>query len=133
MIEKDPIVGGDTPFYSLSELPFVRAAVNAETGFEHRPTRFGITREPNDKDTRSMKLVICAMTWIMGELEPLPDMQEIGHDEFMRQFIAGANNDLIELGVKPLLSITEVKHYAADPTLRKAVEESSRPNGEKAE
>lgn len=126
--ERDAIVGGDTPFFSPSELPFVRAEMNAALGFEHRPTRFGIEKQPNDKDTRALKLVICAMTWIMAEVEPTRDVREIGHAEFMRQFVAGANNDLIELGVKPLLSISEVKRYASDPSLRKLVEEGRPPS-----
>ena len=102
----DFILGGDTPFVPASEAYRV-------LGADHRPLAMKVDGK---EATRDMHLVMCAMMWNIAKEKPMPDMP---HDEFMRQYIAGANHDLRAMGL-PMLSITEVRRVANTDAMRDA-------------
>lgn len=104
--DDDVILGGDTPFVPASEA--YRAF-----GADHRP--LGMSVEGREA-TRGMHLIMCAMMWNIAKEKPMPD---ISHEEFMRQYIAGANHDLRAMGF-PMLSITEVRRWADSDAIRSA-------------
>lgn len=109
--ERPPIIGGETPFFSPSDVPRVRADIRDVTGIDHKP--LGIEIDGKDQ-TRLIKLVLCAMTYnAIHGLDPRLPMENMGDpDEFLREFVAGANTDLMAMGKGPLISLTEVKEWA---------------------
>jgi hypothetical protein len=111
--DDNPIIGGDTPFVPASES--YRAF-----GKDHAPIYCKIDGK---EATRELQLTVCAMMWRMEEVEPhLPE--GMTHREFMRSFVAGANHDLRALGLGPLISMTEVEHWAAHPDIVTAIDKS---------
>jgi hypothetical protein len=116
--ERDFIVGGDTPFVQASDGP--RAF-----GADHRPLKMEVDGK---EATRAMHLTMCALQrqmLVSGEIKLHPDDPPI--DEFMRQFIAGANHDLRLVGL-PMLSIAEVNRYSELPEIIAACK--AKPEGQ---
>jgi hypothetical protein len=105
------LLGGDTPFISPSAVPSHKRQLKADTGLDHKPLRIKI--EGNEA-TRDVNVVLCALAWIQNEREP---MRGVTHEEFMKGFIAGANTDMMALGIGPLISIAEVKSLATHPQM----------------
>lgn len=102
------IIGGDTPF-----VPFSEAARVFPQG--HRPLQIAVDGQ---EATRVTFVAMCAMMrrlTINGECPLRPGDPPL--DEFMRQFIAGANHDLRAAGLGPLISIAEVERLSEHPQI----------------
>lgn len=108
MAADDPILGGETPFVSFSDgARFF--------GPGHKPMRVEVK---GVEATRDVFLMMCAMMrrlLLNGQLAQRPGDPPL--DEFMREYIAGANHDLRAAGLHPLISIAEVVALSEHPKI----------------
>jgi hypothetical protein len=110
---RDGILGGDTPFLSPSDAWHY-------LGPDHRAFRIEIDGK---EATRSVQVYCCAAMLLMYR-EDEPDEAKVA--EVMIGFVAGANHDLVALGLHPLISMQEVERLASHPQVVAAVGKSRR-------
>ncbi len=104
------IIGGDTPFYSPSDVPTVLARMVKMGYAAPDPVKF---RKDGVDHTRLMYVALLATNWQMTvNTQELTPPGEMDPKEVAFWMLASANTDLQRLGIGPLISVGEIERTA---------------------